>query len=220
MNATTDVVQLYTARSQRYLRFVNAVGYPQGICAYFLRSKLIQSGLDIMDAGCGTGIASLALRKAMLKRGLQPVKIRCFDVTPAMLQIFHDRLHAEAIRDIETAQADVLDPESFPAHWRDFDLIISAAMLEYIPVDRLVEALSNLRSRLRDSGALVLFITRKNVLMKYLIGEWWKANCYSQAELAAHLRQAGFARVTFSAFPLPYKHLSLWGHIVEAKTGA
>ena len=103
-----------------------------------------------------------------------------------------------------------------PEDWNEFDLIVSAAMMEYLPKTSFVNALSQLKSRLIEGGSLVLFVTRDNRFTRLLIGRWWKANCYREAEVEKYLRQAGFSNVTFSSFPGLYKHLSLWGHIVEA----
>lgn len=192
------------------------MAYPQGIGAYFQQSPHLRSNLRVLDAGCGTGIATLAIRKAMLRRGLRPGKIKCFDITPNMLAIFREKLRMEAIEEIEAVQADVLHLEALPDDWKNFDLIISAAMMEYIPTEHLVEALSGLRSLLGDAGILVLFITRKNWLTKLLIGKWWRANRYRKLDLEEYLRRAGFSSIAFSRFPFPYKHLSAWGYIVEA----
>ena len=217
MGSTAEAIQLYTARSKCYLRFVNAAAYPQGIRAYFQHSMYLKSGIHVLDAGCGTGIATLALRTAILNRQLQPGIINCFDITPRMLWIFREKLRTDAIKDIEVVQADVLHMEALPADWTGFDLIISAAMLEYLPSESLVDALSCLRSRLGETGSIVLFITRKNWLMRFLIGKWWKANYYKESELEEYFRRAGFSNITFSSFPFPYKHLSVWGNIVEAR---
>jgi len=177
----------------------------------------LESGLSVLDAGCGTGIASLALREAMIGRGLRPKKINCFDITPKMLAVFREKLQKEAIEGVELVQADVLNLDTLPVDWKEFDLIISAAMMEYLPSDHLIGALSGLRSRLSDRGRMVLFITRKNLLMKLLIGKWWRANYYHKSELEGYFCRAGFSKITFRSFPFPYKHLSVWGYIVEAE---
>jgi ubiquinone/menaquinone biosynthesis C-methylase UbiE len=192
------------------------LAYPQGICAFWQKSMHLKSGLYVLDAGCGTGIVSLALRKAMLRRELRPGKINCFDITPEMLAIFREKLKKDAIEGIEVVQADVLDLDTLPRDWNDFDLIISAAMMEYLRGEHFVSALSGLRSRLSDTGRIVVFITRKNWLTMLLIGKWWRANCYQKSELEIYFRRAGFSNVTFSSFPFPYKHLSVWGYIIEA----
>jgi len=217
MDPSAETIQLYTARTKSYLRFVNAVAYPQGIRAYFQQSMHLKSGLHVLDAGCGTGLATLALRESMLNRRLKPGLINCFDITPGMLAIFREKLRRDAIEGVEVLQADVLHMEELPPDWKDFDLIISAAMMEYLPRETLVDALSGLRSLLRDTGRIIVFITRKNWLTKILIGNWWRAECYQESELVEYFRQAGFPEIKFSSFPFPYTHLSLWGNIVEAR---
>jgi SAM-dependent methyltransferase len=199
------------------VRFVKALAYPQGLKAYWQRSTRLKPEIHVLDAGCGTGISALALREAMTDRGLGPAKIKCFDITPNMQRIFKENLERESITGIEVVQADVLELKNLPPDWRDFDLVISSAMMEYLPRECMAEALSNLKSRLIDGGHLVLFVTRGNWLMKLLIGKWWSANCYTEADLRKDFRLAGFSKITFRRFPFPYNHLSLWGHIVEAE---
>ena len=133
-----------------------------------------------------------------------------------MLEYFRHALDKDGIEGVETAQADVLKLATLPGTWNDYDLIVSAAMLEYLPRARLVDALVELRSRLNPGGTVLLFISRDNWLMRPLIGRWWHANLYQAAELESSLRLAGFSRVAFRRFPFPYWLLSMWGHIIEA----
>jgi SAM-dependent methyltransferase len=216
VNPAADPVRLYTERSRSYLRFIRLAAYPQGIRAYFKRSPWLRSRLRVLDAGCGTGTVALALREAMLGRGFQPGALQGFDLTPKMLDDFHETLRMQGIEGVNLAQADVLELGTLPQEWNNFDLVVSAAMMEYLPRRRLVDALSGLRSLLNESGRVVLFITRNNWLMSPIIGRWWDANLYQAAELEESFRLAGFSTVTFGSFPFPYKHLSLWGHIIEA----
>ena len=140
-----------------------------------------------------------------------------FDLTPKMLEGFRQTLRTRAIEGVNVRQADVLRLETLPADWNDFDLIVSSAMLEYLPRESLVDALSNLRTRLNEVGSVLLFITRRNWLTRPLIGRWWDANLYEAAELKESFRLAGFSTITFEKFPFPYQHLSLWGHVIVAK---
>ena len=89
-------------------------------------------------------------------------------------------------------------------------------MLEYLPTDKLAGALAGLRALLRRHGRLVVFITRRNMLTRPLIGKWWASNLYKRSELEQIFSQAGFKRAIFSSFPLRYVHLAMWGHIVVA----
>ena len=117
---------------------------------------------------------------------------------------------------MELTQCDVLQLDALPAGWKDYDLVVSASMLEYVPPDRFVTALRGLRGLLRADGHFVLFITKRNWLMRPLIGRWWDSHLYTAAELTHALGQAGFRKATFGAFPLLFKYLAPWGHIVEA----
>jgi ubiquinone/menaquinone biosynthesis C-methylase UbiE len=213
----SDPARLFSDRTESYVRFVRAVRYPRGIRAYFLRSPLLGPGLRVLDAGCGTGIVALALRDALLRRGLAPGPMHAFDLTPAMLERFRATLTRRGVDGIELVQADVLELGALPASWRGYDLIVSASMLEYLPRPRLAEALGGLRSLLASGGSLVLWITRRNWLTRPLIGRWWKSNLYSASELEEAFRAAGFASMAFGRFPPAYRYLSLWGVIVEAR---
>jgi SAM-dependent methyltransferase len=209
---------LFTSRADSYARFIGMVRYPQGLRSYFLTSPLLRAGLRVLDAGCGTGAVALALWEALDLRGQPPAALHGFDLTPAMLDRFRERLRVKGIQDVETAQADVLRLEGLPESWKDYDLIVSASMLEYLPKQGVAAALAGLRARLAPGGRLVLFITRRNWLTRPLIGWWWRSTLYTRAELVELFRQAGFTEFGFGVFPPTARHLSLWGHIVEAST--
>ena len=133
-----------------------------------------------------------------------------------MLDHLRATLDRRSIGGVELAEADVLELQALPASWRDYDLVVSASMLEFVPRERFVEALVGLRDRLREGGSLVLFITRRNPIMRLLIGRWWASNLYTASELTDAFQRAGFARFAFRAFPRGARTLSLWGHVVEA----
>jgi cyclopropane fatty-acyl-phospholipid synthase-like methyltransferase len=209
--------RLFTERAGSYLRFIRSVGYPLAIRAYFERCRFLRSGLRILDAGCGTGVVSLGLRGALLLHGFTVGGIDAFDLTPAMLDRFRQTLERRGIADVRLAEANVLELDRLPTTWNRYDLVVSASMLEYIPRERLPAALSGLRARLNRTGAMVLFITKRNWLMKPLIGRWWRAKLYTQPELHAAFRQAGFSYISFRHFPLLYRIFDVWGHIVEAE---
>jgi ubiquinone/menaquinone biosynthesis C-methylase UbiE len=211
-----DPAQLFTRRTDSYARLIRLVGYQQGLRSYFRRSTLLRSGLRVLDAGCGTGALTLALREALLGRGLTPGTMHGFDLTAAMLNRFQQGLDAQSIKEVELTQCNVLQLDGLPPGWRDYDLVVSASMLEYVPRDRFVTALRGLRGLLRADGRFVLFITKRNWLMRPLIGRWWDSHLYSAPELKQALGEAGFREVKFGAFPLLFKYMTAWGHIAEA----
>lgn len=217
MTYMTDVRQLFTAKHVTYDRFIETVRYPQGLRSYFYRSPLLRARIRILDAGCGTGVVTIALHEALERRGIRPATMHAFDLTPAMLDRFHQKLRERGISSIATAQADVLQLEGLPQDWTEYDLIVSASMLEYIPRQRLPEALRALRDRLADGGRLLVFMTKSNWLTRPLVGWWWQSNVYDKNDLLTAFHQAGFTQIRLGAFPLVATYLATWGHIVEAQ---
>ncbi len=112
-------------------------------------------------------------------------------------------------------EANVLELERLPPSWTNYDLIVSVAMLEYVPRAELVTALTALRTRLARDGRLLLVITRKNCVTKRMIERWWKATRYTREELREAFIAAGFGAVTFRRFPYSYFWQNLWGLILE-----
>ena len=217
MTIAADPGRLFTERNDAYVRFIRFVRYPQGLRAFFRASPLLRSGLRVLDAGCGTGVVTLALRDALESRALAPRVLHGFDLTPAMLDRFRATLARRAIDDVDLVQANVLDLESLPASWTGYDLIVTASMLEYVPRPRFVDALRGLRRLLAGDGSLLLFMTRRNLLTRVLIGRWWESNLYGAEELRHAFRRAGLSAFAFRSFPPRARYLAVWGYIVEAQ---
>ncbi|MBL8019115.1 MAG: class I SAM-dependent methyltransferase [Leptospirales bacterium] len=217
MSITSDPLKLYSDHNRSYIRFIKFVRYRHGLCAFFRQSDLLQAGKRVLDAGCGSGVVTLGLREALIQRGLTPGPLHAFDLTGAMLDAFRRSLHAQSITGVELAQCDVLQLHNLPKSWKNFDLLVSASMLEYVPRERLSESMSGLRSLLAPTGRFVLFMTRRNLLTRPLIGSWWESNFYNALELRNAFESSGFTDVVFHRFPGLYGYLNLWGYIVTAR---
>jgi len=212
-----DVKQLYTAKIDTYLSFNAVFRSPQALQAFFEAYPCLHAGLRILDAGCGTGTAALALVRALRRRHLEYQTLHAFDLTPAMLARFQEHVTQQQIAHVHLREANVLALERLPPSWTHYDLIVSVAMLEYVPRADMVTALTALRTRLARDGRLLLFITRKNWITKLLIERWWKAHRYTREELREALMAAGLREVTFKRFSYAYFWQNLWAYILESQ---
>jgi cyclopropane fatty-acyl-phospholipid synthase-like methyltransferase len=97
-------------------------------------------------------------------------------------------------------QADVLETGGLPAHWKEYDLIVSSTMLEYLPPNQVKDALTNLKQLLSSSCLLLILMTRRNRLTRWLAGKWWKTNTYAERDIQALLQDVGFEEIKFRDF--------------------
>jgi len=213
----TAVQELYTTGIDRYRLFIGAFRAPQGIQALLQRADLLHSGLRVLDAGCGFGVVTFAFLDALRQRSLDYRSIDGFDLTPAMLARFQKTLEARGLTRVQLRRADVLSLEDLPSTWANYDLILSASMLEYLPKRDLPRALRGLRARQTPGGRILVLITRKTPETRVLIAWWWRAERYTKHELLRAFKEAGYEGPVFHRFPLRYAWLNRATYAVEAR---
>src|SRR5215472_3991310 len=215
------VEKLYTQKLSTYRRFISFFRSRDALRTLLDDSGLVRPNLRILDAGAGFGTATFALLEALRSRNIDPEAIDAFDLTPAMLAQFRCALDSQNITQVRLNQANVLElDQQLPSSLSNYDLIISASMLEYVARPDLSNALSVLRARLAPQGTLLVIITRKkNWITKILIELWWQATRYSCQELRDTFAAAGFRDLAFSRFPLRYFWQNLSNHVVVANRG-
>lgn len=211
-----DAKALYTERVDAYLSFNSLFRSSHAYRAFFESYERLGPDLRILNAGCGTGIDALALLRVLQMRGLDHQTIDAFDLTPAMLERFRKCIEDLRIPNVHLQEANVLDLRSLPDSWTHYDLIVSAAMLEYVPRAAITQAVNGLRARLAPHGAFLLFITRENWITSLLIEKPWKANCYRADEVRQFLTAAHFRSIFFREFPASFFWHNYWAHVVEA----
>ncbi|HIG95454.1 TPA: class I SAM-dependent methyltransferase [Candidatus Woesearchaeota archaeon] len=213
------IEQLYTKKTSFYHHFfIDALGYGKGLEKFFENYSYLKENIKILDAGCGTGIIIRILTEIAKKKKLDGIKYYGFDLTQAMLDLFKKWISKGNDKNITFKKADVLLlDEQLPKDWQNYDLIVSSAMLEYIPKDKIRQAIRNLGSLLKKDGTILIFITKRNLIMRLLIKMWWKANMYEKDEIKQVLIDSGFRKIIFKNFLFPYWHLNHWGFIIEAK---
>jgi ubiquinone/menaquinone biosynthesis C-methylase UbiE len=217
---TGGIQRLYTEKLGAYRRFISFFRSRDAIRALLESSEVLGPKLRALDAGAGFGTATFALLDALRNRGIEPEAIEAFDLTPAMLVRFQRELESRGIRQVRFKQANVLELDTqLPSSWSNYDLIVSASMLEYVARPDLSQALSVLGARLARHGTLLVVITRKNWITRVLIEWWWQAARYSREELREAFATAGFHDLVFGRFPFRYGWHNLSNHVVVARRG-
>lgn len=213
------VENLYTKKASFYHKlFIDFLGYRKGLKNFFVNNDYLKPNIKVLDAGCGSGIITRVLTGIAKKKKLKGIQYHGFDLTQAMLDLFKQWISQGNDKNISLTKADVLFlDKQLPEDWQNYDLIISSAMLEYIPKNKVRQAIRNLGDRLKNNGTILIFITKRKLLMRFLINMWWKANMYEKDEIRQMLLDSGFRKVTFKKFLFPYWHLNHWGFIIEAK---
>jgi cyclopropane fatty-acyl-phospholipid synthase-like methyltransferase len=173
--------------------------------------KLLTSDMKVLDAGTGTGLMTRVLYPLAREAGLSNIVFHAFDLTQAMLDVFHRWIRAEGADDaISTRVQDVLHLETMPKTWSDYDLIVTSTMLEYVPPESLHKAVSALLGLLKPGGKMIWILSGRTLSMRFFVGWLWQCNLYSKSELEAVLAKAGAVNIEYLSLPRPYpttKHL-------------
>ncbi len=105
-------------------------GYGRSLDQYFARYPLpLSRGARILDAGCGTGLLSLALLRAFRF----PLDITALDLSATSI-LKAKKAVAQSPgrpRDVSYAQGNLL---SLPFADQSFDLVVTSGALEYVPL--------------------------------------------------------------------------------------
>ncbi len=209
--SNNEVQKIYTERASFYhFWLVGFLGLGRSIENFFRESDYVHSHFKILDAGCGTGNATKALHTIAREKGYEDVTFHAFDLTQAMLDLFRQWIKKVGANSITLKQANVLNLDQLPSDWNEYDCIVSLAMLEHLPKDKVGQALRGLKRLLKHDGRLVVCITKRNVITKF-IGWWWKNNIYTAKELTKIFLDVGFSEFKISSF---FWHFMF---IIEAK---
>lgn len=194
----TDKVQkLYTKRVSLYHHFfIDFLGWGRKLKRFFNASDYLHANTKILDAGCGTGIVTRVLYAIAKEKGYDDIIFHAFDLTRAPLDSFQNWILKNGAQAIALKQADVMNIKS-DADWKDYDLIVTAGMLEYLPPEKMGQALNNFKQLLKVNGRLLIFITRRSLITKLLVEFWWKANIYHEKEIKKIFKDIGFRKVKF-----------------------
>lgn len=196
------VKEMYTKRAGYYDVISETANRRHSFREFFSQSDdLPKPGSRVLDAGCGTGIVTQSLIEVLDQKKISDIAFYGFDLTPAMLEKFDEWKVKHHRNDIQSREANVLELEQdLPKEWKDFDLIVSANMLEHIPREQLSKALQNLRPLLNENGKLTVFIESDSAINKTLVKFVWGSEPYSKDQLASVFQEAGFRILKIEGF--------------------
>jgi cyclopropane fatty-acyl-phospholipid synthase-like methyltransferase len=204
--------EFFSRRAPFYdFAFFKISPFMQVVRSLLMDRDVLKSNMKLLDAGTGTGLVTRVLHSLAREKGHSNIVFHAFDLTEAMLKVFHRWIRAEGAEDaISTRVQDVLHLETLPQAWSDYDLIVTSTMLEYVPTASLHEAVAGLLGLLKPGGKMIWLLSGRTLPMRFFVGWLWRSNLYSKSELDAVLAKAGAVKVEYLPLPRPYpttKHL-------------
>src|SRR6476661_8855028 len=113
-------------------------GYGRSLDQYFANHPLpVSSGARILDAGCGTGLLTLALLRAIRF----PVSITALDLSSTSVVAARKSLYYSSgrKRDVTFAQGNLL---CLPFANESHDLVVTSGAVEYVPLEEGINELA------------------------------------------------------------------------------
>jgi ubiquinone/menaquinone biosynthesis C-methylase UbiE len=123
-------------------------GYGRSLDKYFLNHPLpVSRGAKILDAGCGTGLLTLAVVRSIRF----PVSITALDLSSTSVAAARKALYYSSgrKRDVTFTQGNLL---CLPFADESLDLVVTAGALEYVP---LADGITELARVIRPGGHLL-----------------------------------------------------------------
>ena len=124
-------VSIYDRFTSLYDLMFRFNGYGRSMERYFREAPLpLRAGARVLDAGCGTGLLTLALLRVLRR----PAEITAVDLSGRSLQTARKavrRLGADPRHKVNFVQANAL---SLPFADESFDLLVTSGVLEYLPL--------------------------------------------------------------------------------------
>ena len=184
---------LYSSIARSYDTLLTLSGYRLAI-NHFLRRLPIDTRLAIkvLDAGCGTGMYSLAIMKHFPN-----ARIAAFDLNEEMVHAFRSKLEKrkELGARVNLFIGNVAEP--LPAINGEFDLIVTAGVLEYVDMR---QAVRNLSAHLIAGGYFLNVSVKDNIFGK-LVGSLYGLEPYKTDEKIKAFTSDGFSLVKVMQFP-------------------
>lgn len=157
-------------------------GYGRSLNHYLRTHPLpIESGARVLDAGCGTGLLTLALLKALPVH----VQVTALDLSAPSLETARravSDLSPRTARRVSYMQANVL---ALPFADGSFDLVVTSGALEYVPLEQGFSELA----RVLTPGGLLLHLPVRPAPISRLLELMFRFKAHSPQEVARETRR-------------------------------
>lgn len=197
---TRDIARMYDDASKRWQPIMKILGRPRSYIALFKRLKSdgwldrLPGGAKILDCGIGTAAFSVALAKGAHAN----LNIHGIDIAPRMLAQARSNL-SRFEREGLTMQLNCSDVASLPYSTDEFDVVMSAHMLEHSPNPS--KTIGEM-ARVLKSGAPLLIVTTCIDQISSLHSLRWRYHPIESLQLLQWMRDAGLQDV--KKYPLDH----------------
>lgn len=154
-------------------------GYGRALDQYFDNHPLpVSRGAKILDAGCGTGLLTLALMRALHF----PVSITALDLSATSISAARKAVIESPgrTRDVTFAEGNLL---SLPFADNSLDLVVTSGALEYVPLE---EGMSELARVIVPGGHLLHIPCRKPSIATTFLEILFRFKAHPRKEILNH----------------------------------
>jgi ubiquinone/menaquinone biosynthesis C-methylase UbiE len=170
-------------------------GYGRSLDEYFDDHPLpVSRGAKILDAGCGTGLLTLALMRSLHF----PVSITALDLSATSISAARKAVIESPgrTRDVTFAEGNLL---SLPFADNSLDMVVTSGALEYVPLE---EGMSELARVIVPGGHLLHIPCRKPSIATTFLEILFRFKAHPRKEILSHTDRH-FRMVHEYRFPVP-----------------
>ena len=175
-------VSIYDRFTNLYDLMFRVNGYSRSVESYLRENPLpLAAGARVLDAGCGTGLLTLAFLRAHRR----PADITSIDLSVRSLHTARkaaQKLRPAPRRAVTFAQANALQ---LPFANETFDLVMTSGVLEYLP---LREGLQEM-ARVLAPGGILFFVPVRPSPLTPLLEVMFRFKAHPPAEVDEHTRR-------------------------------
>ena len=180
--ALPEEVSIYDRFTNLYDLMFRVNGYGRSVERYLRENPLpLPAGARVLDAGCGTGLLTLAFLRAHRR----PSDITSIDLSVRSLHTARravEKLRPAPRREVTFAQANALQ---LPFADETFDLVMTSGVLEYLP---LREGLREM-ARVLAPGGLLFFVPVRPSPLTLLLEVMFRFKAHPPSEVDEHTRR-------------------------------